>query len=98
LNRPRHGGFFARRWRGEVAAATLFWRDMLVVGTGVNLVFTFVALMLAAQGVSGGLAVAVHFAPLPYNLFLALSLWRLPGRTPLLGGLAAIWLAVVTVV
>jgi hypothetical protein len=91
-------GFFARRWRGEVAAAPLFWRDMLGVGTLVNLGMSFVALMLASQGAPGGLAVAVHFSPLPYNVFLFMALWRLPGRTRALTLLAVSWLVLMTVV
>lgn len=93
----RHG-FFARRWRGEVAAAPLFWRDMLGVGTLVNLGMSFIALMLASQGAPGGLAVAVHFAPLPYNLFLVMALWRLPGRAPMRSVVAVAWLLLMTVV
>ena len=49
--------FFARRWRGQIAWQRLFWRDMLAVGTVVNVVATFAALMMASQGVPGWLAV-----------------------------------------
>jgi hypothetical protein len=93
----RHG-FFARRWRGEVAAAPLFWRDMLAVGTVINLLISFLALMLAAQGASTAWAVLVHFAPLPYNLFLAVALWRLPGRPQALALLAVGWVLLMTIV
>ena len=94
----RHSGYFARRWRGEVAAAPLFWRDMLGVGTLINIALTFVALMLTAQGAPGGLAVDVHFAPLPYNVFLVAALWRLPVRAPVMPPLAAGWLVLMTII
>ena len=90
--------FFARRWRGEVALRTLFWRDMVVVGSAVNLVATFQALMLAAQGIALGIAVAVHFAPLPYNVFLVAALARSPQRTAMTSLLAGVWLVAATLV
>ncbi len=68
---PATSSFFARRWRAEVPLAVLFWRDLLAVGTLVNLFASFGALVMVAQGVAGHWAVAVHLAPLPYNLFLA---------------------------
>jgi hypothetical protein len=89
-------GFFSRRWQGQVPAARLFWRDIVLVGSVVNLAATFLALMLAAQGVSTVIAVAVHFSPLPYNLFLCAALWRHPGRSPVLSGATGLWLALAT--
>lgn len=73
--------YFSLRWRGQIDAAVLFWRDIVVAGTVINLIATFGALMVVAQGGSSGLAVLLHFAPLPYNVFLVLCLWRAPGRT-----------------
>jgi len=97
--KPAAGGtFLARRWRGAVAWPVLFWRDMLATGTVLNLLASFVALMLAAQGAPTALAVLVHFAPVPYNLFLFLALWRLPRRPALVALAAAAWLLVMTVV
>ena len=90
--------FFARRWRGEVALRTLFWRDMVVVGSAVNLVATFLALVLAAQGIALGIAVAVHFAPLHYNVFQVAALGRSPQRTSMTSLLAGVWLVAATVV
>jgi hypothetical protein len=91
-------GFLARRWRGAVAWPRLFWRDMLVVGTLVNLLASFAALMLAAQGAAPALAAALHFAPLPYNAFLFLALWRLPRRPRPVAWASAVWVAAMTVV
>jgi hypothetical protein len=94
--RPPLARFFALRWQRGVPMRVLFWRDMIVVGRAVNLCASFVALLLAAQGAPLGLAVAVHLAPLPYNLFLFAALYRLPRRSTLvlLGG--GLWLAAAT--
>lgn len=96
--RPPSAGFFALRWQGGVPLRVLFWRDMIVVGGAVNLCASFAALLLAALGAPLGLAVAVHLAPLPYNVFLFAALCRLPRRSTLvlLGG--GLWLAATTLV
>lgn len=95
---PTTKGFWGRRWQGQVAWRQLFWRDMLAVGSLINLCTGFAALMLVSQGQPIAWAVAVHFAPLPYNAFLLASLWRTPGRAPAvkLGG--CVWFAAMLVV
>lgn len=98
VNLPQPIGFFAGRWQGRVALPVLFWRDMLMVGSGINLVAGFVVLMLLAQGVSLGLAIALHVLPLPYNLFLAMAVWRSPQASMLTTSAAALWLVLFTVV
>lgn len=77
---------------------TLFWRDMLGIGTAVNLLATFLALILASQGVATWVAVAVHFSPLPYNLFLCAAVHRAQPRSGAAGLVALGWLAVMTLV
>lgn len=86
--------FFARRWRGDVPVQTLFWRDLLIVGSLINALATLGALILAAQGVALVFAVAVHFAPLPYNVFLVAAIGRSPQRTPLITALTGAWFVV----
>ena len=71
--------------------ATLFWRDMIVVGTLINAVATLSALIAATQGIALGVAAAIHFAPLPYNVFLFAAVGRSPQRTPLVMGVAGVW-------
>jgi hypothetical protein len=90
-------GFFSRRWRGEVPLSRVFWRDMLGVGTFINLLLSVVALILAARGLDLWMAVALHFSPMPYNLFLCMSIWRSPRRTAWMSTCAFIWLALMTV-
>lgn len=91
-------GFFLRRWRGGIAWWPLFWRDMLVVGSLLNLAASIGALALMAMGAPGAVAAALHFAPAPYNLFLFLALWRLAQRPAPVVAAALAWLVVVTVV
>ena len=92
------GNVFTRRWRGQVPLSTLLWRDMLNIGTALNVVATFAALMLVARGTHSALVAAVHFAPLPYNVFLCTAIWRSPGRPTQGGLLSALWLAVMALV
>lgn len=93
---PWRNNFFARRWRAEVPLRRLFWLDMLAVGSVLNLLATFGALMLLAAHAPAGLAMALHFAPLPYNVFLFAALWRHPSRGPVVVAVAALWLAVMS--
>ena len=95
---PAAGNFFSRRWRGQVPVRVLFWRDMLLVGSVLNLLVTFVALMLAAQGAGAVMAALVHFAPLPYNLFLVVALQRAPQRSPAQRLVGLAWLGLMTLV
>ncbi len=95
---PSPGHFFSRRWHGQVPVRRLFWRDMLLAGSAINLLATFVALMLAAKGSGAAMAASVHFAPLPYNLFLFVALLRSPQRHPAHGMVGLAWLVLVTLV
>jgi hypothetical protein len=97
VRNPRAAGFIASRWRGETSLSVLYWRDMLAVGSIINLFTGFAALMLAAQGVHLLIAATVHFAVLPYNVFLVVALWRTPQRTQVMAWTSLIWLGAVTV-
>lgn len=88
--------FFTRRWQGQVPLTVLLWRDMLGVGTLINLVATALALALLVQDGHPALALALHFAPLPYNVFLFATLWRSPHRDAVSSAIAAAWLGAVT--
>ena len=90
--------FFSRRWRGRVPLTVLLWRDMLGVGTVVNLAATIMALTVMVQDGPVGLAVALHFLPMPFNVFLCVALWRMPDRSPLASLIAAGWLVAMTLV
>ncbi|MES2716327.1 MAG: hypothetical protein V4795_11200 [Pseudomonadota bacterium] len=90
--------FFARRWQGQVPVHTVLWRDMLGVGTAVNVLATFVALLSASQGAASWVAVALHFAPLPYNVFLFIAVRRAPPPSRISKLVGLVWLALMTVV
>jgi len=60
--------FLQTRMRGEAPLETVFWRDMLAVGTVVNLAATVAALALFAAEYPAWLGLAVNFLPLPWNL------------------------------
>lgn len=92
------GNFFSRRWHGRVPVPQLLWRDIIGTGTLINLVATMLALAAVTQGAPSGLAVALHFGPLPYNLFLFGALWRSPGRNEFAVGLALVWLVLMTLI
>ncbi len=91
-------GFLGRRWHGHLPLPRLLWREMLGWGTAVNLAFSALALGLLAAGVSAGVAVAVHFAPLPWNLFIVAAVWRHAQSRAFSRALAAVWLLAMTVV
>ncbi len=89
--KTHRSGFFASRWRGERSVTALFWHDIVVVASLLNLLASFAAMMLAAQRAPTGLAVALYFAPLPYNLFLCLALWRHAACSRTLAVAAGLW-------
>jgi hypothetical protein len=72
----RRAGFFAGRWQRQVPLGLLFWWDMVVVGTAINLAAAFAGLM--ALGFKAGLptALLVFHLPLPYTIFLTAAVWR----------------------
>lgn len=71
---------------------------MVGVGTAVNILATFAALMAASQGASTWIAGAIHFAPLPYNFFLFAAVNHSKHRSGWAVMLALAWLAVMTIV
>lgn len=93
-----HSGFWAQRWHGQAPWRRLFWRDMLGVASAINLFTGFVALWLLSQDQPVAWAVAVHFAPLPYNAFLVRSLWRNAARPAWTLPCSAAWLVAMLIV
>jgi hypothetical protein len=96
-------GFFLARWRGLVPLDRLFWRDMLLIGTGINAATSAAALVLLGMKMPLAAALAVHFSPVPYNVFLFLAVWKTvaaqPGPIAALAQIfAAVWLILATVI
>lgn len=95
--------FFASRWRGEVPLERLFWRDMVLVGTTVNLMTTAAALVLLGLKASLVTVLVVHFAPIPYNVFLVSSIWRMTdsagdAKAAFFRSAAVLWLVAATLI
>ena len=92
------GGSYARLWHGQVPAAVLLWLDIVAVGSMINMVSTVAAILLLSQGSGLPVAAAVHFCPIPYNLFLLAAFWRSPQRTMATAAIALVWLCLMTLV
>jgi hypothetical protein len=65
-----------RRWQGEAPLGKVFWDDMLLAGTAVNVATTLLAMALLSVDAHIALAVTIFFAPLPLNCFLVVAVWR----------------------
>jgi hypothetical protein len=89
--------FFRFRWQGQIPLAVLLWRDMVLVGTLINLVASFLALAALALGAHSGFAVALHLAPVPYNVFLLAAVLRLQAGNTFTTIIAVAWFIVVLV-
>ncbi|BCG92327.1 hypothetical protein [Mesorhizobium sp. 131-2-1] len=90
-------GFLRSRWQGKVPLDLLFWRDMVVVGTAINIASSALALILLGLKLPLWLVLAVHFAPVPYSLFLTFAVWRTAeksggGKASLMMLGSALWL------
>jgi len=94
----RWARFWADRWAGRAPAGTVLWRDMLGVGTVLNLTASLLALALASQGVPAPWALALHLLPVPYNAFLLRALLRARPGGPLTRLTALGWFLVMLLV
>ena len=84
--------FFTQRRQGLVGWRTLFWRDLLLIGTSLNVLMTGTALALLSQGVAAPWALLAHLLPLPYNLFIVYAIGSAPQRPALVLGASLFWL------
>ncbi|RWO92358.1 MAG: hypothetical protein E5Y63_12055 [Mesorhizobium sp.] len=99
----RAAGFFRSRWQGTAPLDRLFWRDLVLVGTAINIAVSVLALILLGLKLPLALVLAVHFAPVPYNFFLTFAVWRTAEKS---GGVkaslmtlgAVLWLILVVVI
>ncbi|AZO27380.1 MULTISPECIES: hypothetical protein [Mesorhizobium] len=74
-------GFFRSRWQGKQPLDRLFWRDMVLVGTAINIASSGLALTLLGLKLPLWLVLTVHLLPVPYNIFVALAVWRTAEKT-----------------
>jgi hypothetical protein len=76
----------ASLWRGETPLRRVFWEHAIAWGTLINLVCTGAALVAFVNGAPAWLGLLLHFAPVPYNALLVVSIWRAAAKedeTPL---------------
>jgi hypothetical protein len=90
--------FITQRWQGRIGWRTLFWRDLLLIGTGLNLLMTGTALALLSRDVPAQWVLLVHLLPLPYNLFIVASIGSAPRRPALVMGVSLFWLVLFVLV
>ncbi|ARQ02010.1 hypothetical protein [Pseudorhodoplanes sinuspersici] len=67
-------------WNGRTPLPRAFWEYAICYGTLLNLVTTFASLAALSMGAAGLVALALHFMPLPYNLFAVVAVWRSAGH------------------
>lgn len=92
-----------RRLSGELPLSQVFFTDMLVVGSMVNIAIGLCAFALIAADLPIWLPIIVFLSPQPYNIILLISVWRSaprsPGRgTDLVKATAIVWFAVMVFV
>jgi hypothetical protein len=90
--------FFLDRRQNRVAWSLLFWRDLLLFGTLLNICTTLLSLVLLSKNVSMGAVLAIHLLQLPYALFIIHSLWRAPNCPSWVQCLSLGWLSLTLIV
>ncbi len=94
--------YIRQRLNGTVPLGTVFWRDMMLVGTMLAVASTAAALALFASDAPTALGVLVFLSPLPYNALVTLGVWKAADQTtPVWRDLARIaallWLIAATI-
>jgi hypothetical protein len=72
--------WIASFWRGEAALARVFWEYAIAWGTLLNLLGTGAALVVFIKGGPDWLGLLLHFAAVPYNVLMVVSIWRAAAR------------------
>lgn len=70
----------ASLWRGEEPLARVFWEYMIGWATVLNLIATGAGLAVFAKDGPLWLGLLLHFAAVPLNIFLVVSVWRAAAR------------------
>jgi hypothetical protein len=66
----------ASLWRGEVSLARVFWEYAIGWGTLINLLCTGAVLIVFLKDGPAWLGLLIHFAAIPYNIVMVVSVWR----------------------
>jgi uncharacterized membrane protein len=73
-------GRIASLWRGEVPLARVLWEYTIGWATILNLIATGAALIVFIKQGPVWLGLLLHFAAVPLNAFLVVSIWRAAER------------------
>lgn len=81
----------------------VFWVDMWLAGTILNLATSFAALVVLGLKLPLWVSLAVYVSPVPWNVFLTVAIWRgcdrqRPGSAGFYKLGAVAWLALATLV
>lgn len=74
------GGRIASLWRGEAPLARVFWEYTIGWATILNLIAAGAALVVFMKHGPLWLGLLLHFAAVPLNAFLLVSIWRAAER------------------
>ncbi len=67
-------------WLGEVPLRVAFWWHAMVMGTLLNVLATLLFVALQSLEALDAVSFAAFFLPVPYNIFVAVAVWRSAGR------------------
>jgi hypothetical protein len=100
---PALSCFIEDRLAGTAPLGVVFWRDMLLVGTGLAIASLIMSLVLAAHQAPTYVIMGTYFAALPYTLFIAVAVWRssrhvVPVQMVTVRTITACWAAVAVLV
>lgn len=90
--------YFTSRLSGSVPLSIVFWRDMILIGSGLTLLILGLIVILALNGAPTWAIVLAYLSNWPYSGFVVVAVWRAAANsTPTLRGLsralALLWLA-----
>jgi hypothetical protein len=72
--------YFRSRLNGETQLSVLFWRDMMLVGSVINLLMMVASIAYLGNAGTSWIGAVLFLAPLPYNIFLVFSVFRTADR------------------
>ncbi len=72
--------WIASLWRGGIPLTRVFWEYTIAWGTLINLLCTGAALIVFIKDGPVWLGLLLHFAAIPYNVLMIVSVWRAAER------------------
>ena len=78
--RPARSTGVRALWCGEIPLKVVFWWHAMVAGTLLNVLASLLFVALLTLKAPAAASFAVFFLPIPYNVFIAVAVWRSAGR------------------